>query len=70
MANLYAGLCRVCGGSGTRQEYSKRESRYIHLGCYECDGGGLCLHEEGRELLEFLESIGVVVPNPDGWREK
>lgn len=35
--------------------------------CTDCDGKSAHLTIAGQNLITFLESIGIVIPKPNGW---
>lgn len=36
--------------------------------CERCNGGGKELTPVGERLIDFLKSLGIHIPNEDGWR--
>jgi hypothetical protein len=53
-SGLYKEECATCGGQGVVEDW-KREIRR----CEDCDGFGVALTENGRELVRFLERAGL-----------
>lgn len=69
MDNTYAGPCDNCN-RGMIQYYCRPLQRHIDAFCPDCDGTQERLKKAGSDLIDFLKSIGIAIPNPDGWRNR
>lgn len=66
---VYLERCPMCDGDGKTQQFYKAANRYISETCCRCEGRLFELSDAGKNLVEFLESMGVVIPDPEGWRK-
>lgn len=68
--------CRSCQGKkeipvdpttlGEHVRYKRGEPRPMRA-CPYCDGKGELLTPVGERLLAFLKSVGIPIPEPEGW---
>lgn len=61
--------CWRCGGLKTIIEVDEVTKVAEQETCYECDGVGAFLSKEADDLITFLTSIGIPIPNPNGWKD-
>ena len=45
------------------------DGQYAGKPCYRCAGLGKFLTNPGERLIKFLKSLGIHIPNPEGWKE-
>jgi len=70
----FVARCARCMGNGTFTEYvdNGKGARPRHTEktkpCQQCGKSGVQLTNVGERLIEFLKAVGVVIPQPDGYR--
>lgn len=73
--------CRVCRGRKTYDHYDStagplRGKKLLPTGaivtaaCDVCHESGKELTPVGQRLMDFLKSLGLHIPNEDGWRQE